>query len=65
GRKAEVVISADEKMLADVKAGEKVTVKYSEQDGKNVAKKITKAAAKAPAKTEKKDAAKPAEPAKK
>jgi Cu/Ag efflux protein CusF len=54
GRNAEVVISADEKMLADLKAGEKVMVKYTEQDGKNVAKKITKAAAK----TEKKEAAK-------
>ncbi len=57
GRKGDVVISADDKMLAEVQTGERVTVKYSEKDGKNVAKKIKKAAAK----TEKKAA----EPAKK
>lgn len=44
GKKAEVVISADEKMLADVKVGDKVVVKYTEQDGKNIAKSIKKTA---------------------
>lgn len=46
GKKAEVVISADEKMLADVKVGDKVVVKYTEQDGKNIAKSIKKSAPK-------------------
>ena len=71
GKKAEVVISTDEKTvvkaekekksLSDVKVGAKVTVKYSEVDGKNIAKSIEIK----PAKTEKKGAepAKPAEPA--
>ncbi len=73
GKKAEIVISADEKMLKDMKVGDKVTAKYAEKDGKNVAKSIKKAAAKvaaapkaeekkaAPAKAEKK--AEPAMPA--
>jgi Cu/Ag efflux protein CusF len=72
GKKAEVVISADEKMLADVKVGDKVVAKYAEQDGKNVAKSIKKAAAKAekkpaaaPAPEKKAEPAKPAEAPKK
>lgn len=70
GKKAEVVISTDEKTavkagkekksLSDVKVGDKVTVKYSEVDGKNIAKSIEIK----PAKTEKKGA-EPAKPAKK
>ncbi|WP_333653506.1 hypothetical protein [Dissulfurispira sp.] len=71
GKRAEVVISTDEKTvvkaekekksLSDVKVGDKVTVKYSEVEGKNIAKSIEIK----PAKTEKKGAepAKPAEPA--
>ena len=43
----EVVISVDDKMLADVKQGDKVTVKYTVTDGKNAAKSVKKAAAKA------------------
>lgn len=58
GKKAEVVISADEKMLADVKVGDKVVVKYTEQDGKNIAKSIKKSAAKAEKKAEEKAAPK-------
>ncbi len=70
GKKAEVVISTDEKTvvkaakekksLSDVKVGDKVTVKYSEVDGKNIAKSIEIK----PSKTEKKGA-EPAKPAKK
>jgi Cu/Ag efflux protein CusF len=68
GKKAEMTISADEKMLKDIKVGDKVTVKYTEKDGKNVAKSVKKAAAKAaPApKAEKKaEPAMPAEASKK
>lgn len=70
GKKAEVVISTDEKTavkadkekksLSDVKVGDKVIVKYSEIDGKNIAKSIEIK----PAKAEKKGT-EPAKPAKK
>jgi Cu/Ag efflux protein CusF len=50
GRKGEVALSADDKTrvkagkeaktLADLKAGDKVTVKYTKADGKNMAKGI-------------------------
>lgn len=43
----ETVISVDDKMLADVKQGDKVTVKYTVTDGNNAAKSLKKAAAKA------------------
>lgn len=49
----ETVISVDDKMLADVKQGVKVTVKYTVTDGKNVATSVKKHEAKA----EKKEAA--------
>ena len=84
GKKGEVALSADEKAaakLADVKVGDKVTVKYKEMDGKNVATSIVtktsaapaakKEAAPAPAKKEMAPAApkaeekKPAAPAEK
>jgi Cu/Ag efflux protein CusF len=67
GKKTEVTVTADEKALVDIKAGDKVVVKYTEQDGKNVAKSVKKAADKAEKKgTEKKaEPAKPAKPAKK
>jgi pyruvate dehydrogenase E2 component (dihydrolipoamide acetyltransferase) len=58
GKKGEVALTADDKAaakLADVKVGDKVTVKYKEMDGKNVATSI--AAKKAAKKTEKKEAA--------
>jgi len=65
GKKGDVVIAVDDKMLADVKAGDKVTAKYTEADGKNTAKSVKKAAAKKaePVKMEKKaePAAKPVE----
>jgi len=71
--KTTVVAGKDKKTLADVKAGDKVTVKYTEADGKNTATKVeimaapakkeTKAEKKA-ATPEKKEAA-PAAPAKK
>jgi microtubule-associated protein 1 len=54
GKKGDVVIGVDDKMLADVKAGDKVEVKYAEADGKNTAKSVKKVAAKA----EKKEAPK-------
>jgi glucose/arabinose dehydrogenase len=58
GKKGDVVIAVDDKMMAAVKAGDKVVVKYTEADGKNTAKSVKKAEAK-PAEMEKK-----AEPAK-
>ncbi len=66
--KTTVKIGKDKKSLADVKAGDKAVVKYSEVDGKNVAKSI--AAKEAPAKkaekkAEKKEAAPAAKPAEK
>jgi hypothetical protein len=69
GKKGDVVIGVDDKMIADVKAGDKVTAKYTEADGKNTAKSVKKAATKTekkkakPVKMEKKaePAAKPAE----
>jgi Cu/Ag efflux protein CusF len=50
--KTSVMVGKDKKTLADVKAGDKVTVKYAEMNGKNVAKNIVVSAA--PAKMEKK-----------
>lgn len=38
--KTTVKIGKEKKTLADVKVGDKVTVKYAEMDGKNVAKSI-------------------------
>ena len=61
GKKGDVVIAVDDKDLAAVKAGDKVTVKYATADGKNTAKKVTKAEKKA----EKKAETKPAKPAEK
>jgi len=61
GKKGDVVIAADDKMMADIKAGDKVVVKYTEADGKKTAKSVKKAAAKA-VKAEK--AEKKAEPVK-
>ncbi len=77
GKKGDVALTVEEKAaskLADVKVGDKVTVKYKETDGKNVATSVVgkKAAAEkqmekkeaAPAKAEeKKPAEKPAAPA--
>ena len=70
GRIAEITLTTDEKMLSDVKVGDKVVVKYSEEDGKNILKSIKKAEVKA--KEDKKaesttpaEQAKPAEPVKK
>jgi len=51
--KTTVKVGKDKKALADVKAGDKVTVKFTEMDGKNVAKNIVVSAAPA----EKKEAA--------
>lgn len=61
----EVVIAVDDKQLASVKAGDKVTVKYSVADNKNTAKTITpKAEKKAQAKAKAEKPAEPAKPAK-
>ena len=43
GKKAEIVLNVDEKMLKDVKVGDKVVAKYEEKDGKMVAKSVKKA----------------------
>jgi len=60
GKKADVTLMADPKLLADIKVGDKVTAKYTMENGKAVAKSIKKAA-----KAEKPKAdTKPAEPAK-
>lgn len=69
GKRAEITLTADEKMLADVKVGEKVVVKYSEEDGKSIVKSIKKVEVKAepakPAEPKPAEPAKPAEPVKK
>ncbi|HUO76046.1 MAG TPA: DUF5666 domain-containing protein [Thermodesulfovibrionales bacterium] len=62
--KTSVKIGKEKKSLADVKMGDKVTVKYAEMDGKNVAKSIMVSAAPAKEKKEmKKEAAPAAAPA--
>jgi Cu/Ag efflux protein CusF len=70
GKKGDVTVSTDDKTkvtmgkemksVADVKVGDKVIVKYSEADGKNVAKSVAIKPAAAPAE-KKTEAAKPAE----
>jgi microtubule-associated protein 1 len=55
--KTKIMKGAEKKTLADVKAGEKVTVKYTEKEGKNTAKSISIQEKKA-------EATKAAEPAK-
>jgi hypothetical protein len=66
GKKGDVALSVEEKAaakLADIKMGDKVTVKYKEADGKNVATSVVakKAAAKKEAAPAKKEAAPKAE----
>jgi len=56
----DTVIAVDDKMLADVKQGDKVTVKFTVADGKNTAKSVKK---EAPAKKEAAPAAAPAKAA--
>lgn len=63
GKKGDVVIAVDEKMMKDVKAGDKVFVKYTTADDKNTAKLVKKVAVKKAAPAEKK--AEPAKPAEK
>lgn len=55
--KTRITCDKEKKALADVKVGDKVTVKYSEADGKNIAKSVA-------IKTEVKKMEKKAEPAK-
>lgn len=55
--KTKIMLDKEKKTLADVKVGDKVTVKYSEADGKNIAKSVA-------IKTEVKKMEKKAEPAK-
>jgi Cu/Ag efflux protein CusF len=38
--KTKITMGKEKKALADVKAGDKVTVKYTEVDGKNIAKSV-------------------------
>jgi ribosomal protein S1 len=64
--KTKVMMGKEKKAVADVKAGDKVTVKYTEVDGKMMAKSIAIKPAEAEKKAEKKEkkaepAAKPAE----
>ena len=54
--KTSVKMGREKKALADVKVGDKVTVKYAEMDGKNMAKSVIVGAT--PAKMEKKEAPK-------
>lgn len=61
GKAEEVVVSVDDKTLADVKAGDKVEVKYTTADGKNTAKSVMK---KASADKKKKNESKKEEPKK-
>lgn len=61
--KTAITLGKEKKTLADVKAGDKVTVKYTVVDKKNVAKSVAIAAA-PPKKAEPAKPAKPAEPAK-
>ena len=73
GKKGDVMVSTDDKTtvmagkdkktLADVKAGDKVTVNYTEADGKNVAAKVAIKAAPAKKEEKKEKAAAPAEKA--
>jgi ribosomal protein S1 len=65
--KTKVMAGKDKKALADVKVGDKVTVKYTEAEGKNVAHKVSITAAPAKKETtmEKKEAAPAAAPAEK
>lgn len=56
--KTSVKVGNEKKALADVKAGNKVTVKYTEMNGKNVAKSIAVTAAPAKMEAPKKEAPK-------
>ncbi len=46
GKKGDVVIAVDDKMIADIKVGDYVVVQYIEADGKNIAKSMKKLEAK-------------------
>ena len=67
--KTKIMAGKDKKTIADIKAGDKVAVAYTEADGKNTATKIDIKAApkaeekKAPAKAEEKKSAAPAKKA--
>jgi len=61
--KTKIMMGKEKKALADVKAGEKVTVKYTEVDGKNVAKSVAIKPAEPAEKKAGKKAVKKAEPA--
>jgi len=58
--KTKITLDKEKKTLADVKAGDKVKVKYTEVDGKNVAKSVAIKPAAKPAE-KKAEPAKPAE----
>lgn len=65
GKKGDVVIAVDDKMLAETKVGDQVVVKYTEADGKNTAKSMKKAEAKPAEKMIEKKAEPAAKPAEK
>ena len=58
GDMTKVMMGKEKKTMADVKIGDKVTLKYSEADGKNMAKMISMHAAKPAEKKAEKKAAK-------
>ncbi len=64
-KKGDVVISVDDKTLAEVKAGDKVKATYITADEKNTAKSVKKVDAKKKAETKKAEPAKAPAPAKK
>jgi glucose/arabinose dehydrogenase len=62
-KKKELTVAVTDEQIKDVKAGDKVVVKYTEKDGKATAKSVKKVAAKAEKKGEVKKEEKKAEPA--
>lgn len=54
-KKQELTVAVTDEQIKDVKAGDKVVVKYTEKDGKATAKSVKKAAAKAEKKEVKKE----------
>jgi len=64
-KKKELTVAVTDEQIKDVKAGDKVVVKYTEKDGKATAKSVKKVAAKAEKKGEEKKAEPAAKPAEK
>ena len=62
GDKTKVMMGKEKKACADVKVGDKVTAKYTESDGKNMAKSVSIHTAKMAAKKMEKKKAEPEKP---